>query len=235
MNTEVKSMTTAELVAYYNAHSGRPAIKKFQDRATAERRVREIYQADPVSAPTTTALAEEVLTLERHVAQASPNAAAALLAAGSVSDYSVHGHADCPNCGTHLSNGTSCHLDDVNGKPLRHEKFEYCCLACGHEFGPAIPARRSTPGATPASARPEMAASLKLDRRILCLTNGTTYENACRVWKAGLVTAAQGDRLSAELYGAAKAGKVGRVEFKTGLKNGSPEALVFVLASQFKG
>jgi len=36
--------------------------------------------------------------------------------------------------------------------------------------------------------------------------SGIVYKNACQVWKAGLVSASQGDRLSAVLYGAAKQG-----------------------------
>lgn len=36
---DVKTMKTAELVNYYNAHSGKAPVKKFADRATAEKRV----------------------------------------------------------------------------------------------------------------------------------------------------------------------------------------------------
>lgn len=35
----VTKATSAELVAYYNAHSGKSPIKKFADRKTAEKRV----------------------------------------------------------------------------------------------------------------------------------------------------------------------------------------------------
>jgi hypothetical protein len=49
-----------------------------------------------------------------------------------------------------------------------------------------------------------MVTSLKLDRRIVHTDTGTTYANACQVWKAGLVSASQGDRLSSVLYTAAK-------------------------------
>lgn len=54
--------------------------------------------------------------------------------------------------------------------------------------------------------RPEMVKSLKLDRQILSVNSGIVYKNACQVWKAGLVSSAQGDRLSATLYGEAKKG-----------------------------
>jgi hypothetical protein len=36
---DIKTAKTSALVDFYNAHSGRPAIKKFVDRATAEKRV----------------------------------------------------------------------------------------------------------------------------------------------------------------------------------------------------
>jgi hypothetical protein len=44
----------------------------------------------------------------------------------------------CPSCGIHLSNGVGVHNQEVNGELVKHEAFEYACLACGHEFGPAI-------------------------------------------------------------------------------------------------
>jgi hypothetical protein len=36
----IKSASTAELLAFYNANSGREEVKRFADRATAEKRVR---------------------------------------------------------------------------------------------------------------------------------------------------------------------------------------------------
>lgn len=54
--------------------------------------------------------------------------------------------------------------------------------------------------------RPAMVESMKLDRRIVDLTAGVVYRNACRVWKAGVVSSSQCDRLSSVLYSAAKNG-----------------------------
>jgi DNA-directed RNA polymerase subunit RPC12/RpoP len=45
---------------------------------------------------------------------------------------------NCPHCDIHLSNGYGVHGDDVNGETIKHEEFEYVCLGCGEEFGPAI-------------------------------------------------------------------------------------------------
>lgn len=44
----------------------------------------------------------------------------------------------CPHCEILLGNGVGVHGQDVNGKTVKHDKFEYECLACGGEFGPAI-------------------------------------------------------------------------------------------------
>ena len=48
---------------------------------------------------------------------------------------------NCPHCGTHLSNGVGYHGQEVNGKTVKHDAFEWGCLACGEEFGPAIPTK----------------------------------------------------------------------------------------------
>lgn len=51
---------------------------------------------------------------------------------------------NCPHCDIHLSNGYGVHGDDVNGETIKHEEFEYACLGCGEEFGPAIKKARKT-------------------------------------------------------------------------------------------
>ena len=43
----VKAATTAQLIAYYNANSGKDPVKKFRDRATAEARVTAILPPAP--------------------------------------------------------------------------------------------------------------------------------------------------------------------------------------------
>lgn len=182
----LQTATARELVAYYNAHSGRPPVKKFQDRATAERRCAELAQSvviDPVETPTTAALVAEA---ENH-------------------PYSYTGHTECPHCGIDLRNGVGQHGDEVNGIRIKHEHRMYECLGCGEEFGPEV-ARPTNRVVKTVGPRPAMSASLKLDRRITHLDTGRVYANACQVWKAGLVSASQGDRLSALLYGAAKIG-----------------------------
>jgi hypothetical protein len=48
----VTTAKTVELVSFYNAHAAKP-VKKFSDRATAEKRVAAILETLTVTAPTT--------------------------------------------------------------------------------------------------------------------------------------------------------------------------------------
>lgn len=182
---DIATAKTSELVAFFNAHTGGAQVKKFADRKTAERRVAAlIIEMEAELNPTTAALVAEQPVIGEFV--------------------------NCPHCGTHLGNGVQtydCLSADKHplAKTMTHE---YMCLACNGTFGPEIKRTASkTPSAVaPATARPAMAESLKLDRRITHVETGQVYANACQVWKAGLVSASQGDRLSAVLYGAAKKG-----------------------------
>lgn len=70
----------------------------------------------------------------------------------SVFAFETHGLTHCPACSIHLSNGIGEHLQDVNGKAIKHNQFQFECLACGTEFGPKIenlvetkPAKKSVP------------------------------------------------------------------------------------------
>jgi hypothetical protein len=53
INIDTKSASTADLVKFYNEHSGSKPIVKFSDRTTAERRVAELIKAhNELSGPT---------------------------------------------------------------------------------------------------------------------------------------------------------------------------------------
>lgn len=54
--------------------------------------------------------------------------------------------------------------------------------------------------------RPTMKESLKLDRTITCVNTGETWKNAYQMWREHFdwMTSAQQDRLTAQLYAAAK-------------------------------
>lgn len=74
---------------------------------------------------------------------------------------------NCPHCGIHLSNGFGVHLQEVDGKEIKHKAFEYACLACGEEFGPAI-----------AEEAPKAAPKRKIE-----ITNHSTIERPTKtVW-----------------------------------------------------
>ena len=59
------------------------------------------------------------------------------------------------------------------------------------------------------STRPVMKDSLKLDRTIICVNTGDTWKNAYQMWREhqDWMTSAQQDRLTAQLYAAAKNGE----------------------------
>lgn len=62
---------------------------------------------------------------------------------------------------------------------------------------------------TPTPKRPNMTASLSLDRTIECVTTGETWKNAHRMWvdQYTWMTGGQQDRLTKTLYAAAKRGE----------------------------
>lgn len=82
--------------------------------------------------------------------------------------FEDHGLTHCPSCGCHLDNGVGVHNQDVNGKPVKHDQFEYSCLACDAEFGPAIKGKKA----------PKVKAEAKP------IENRSTVEKPCKlVWQ----------------------------------------------------
>lgn len=59
------------------------------------------------------------------------------------------------------------------------------------------------------ATRPVMKDSLKLDRTIICMQTGDTWKNAYQMWihNPEWMTSSQQDRLTAQLYAAAKQGQ----------------------------
>lgn len=130
-----------------------------------------------------------------------------------VTGFETHKLTHCPHCGVHLSNGVGEHLQEVNGKQIKHKKFEYECLGCGEEFGPAI-CEGGKSSAETGTAHEAQKTSLKLDRTITARMEETdvvlgTWPNANQMWKANLdwMTSGQQDGLTAKLYKAAKVGE----------------------------
>lgn len=102
----ITTATTAELVAFYNAHSAKP-VKKFADRKTAERRVAALLPKTP---------AEEIIAAAQR-AVAADNA------------HELR----CPECGD-TQNLTCGEVKLVRG--MQHLVNEHIadCHMCGHEW-----------------------------------------------------------------------------------------------------
>lgn len=205
MNTTANfaNLSNSELVAFYNdcaAKLGTRPVTRFSDRAAAVRRCEKLSNELIEKLALEAEAAAEQSTVERS----SDEVAIDTLDAEMLGTY---GRLDCPACGVHLSNGVGEDRQEVNGRVIRHERFQFECLACGAEFGPAV--ERRAPAQPTGIPRPALAASLKLDRTLRCCDTGETWKNAYRMWKehSDWMTSAQQDRLTRELYTAAKAGE----------------------------
>ena len=192
----IAAATSAELLTFFNANTGGAQIKKFADRPTAEKRVQKLV--DEIAAEGLAAEEFEPAEVAFFAAQRSAEETAEVAVPEAMSGVY---EPSCPKCGATLDI-TSGRIVNRFGKQVLVDEGVFTCHGCSHEWGTADKASK-TPAAY-RTVRNNMVSSLKLDRRIVHTDTGTTYANACQVWKAGLVSASQGDRLSAVLYGAAK-------------------------------
>lgn len=188
----IRAATAKQLLEYYNAHAAEP-VRRFADRPTAERRCRELQATLSFLA------AHPVPAEENFMIPTKP--------------YSV---GTCPKCGA-TQDITCGQIRERAGRQEVINEHEAFCHNCGHEFnyetgGPVVRRKRSAPSGR---QRPAMSASLRLDRQVLNLENKQVFRNASHVWRTGLISSAQCDRLSALLYGAAK-----RSEFPVVTVNG---------------
>jgi hypothetical protein len=192
-----RAATMSQLLAFFNANTGGAQVKKFADRPTAEKRVQKLV--DEMAAEEFEP-AEVAFFAAQRAVEVVVDHSAANTRIGAMLAAEVSGDA-CPSCGA-TQDITSGRIVNRFGHQVLVDEGVFQCHSCSHEWG--------TPDAAPkASAayrtvRNNMVTSLKLDRRIVHTDTGTTYANACQVWKAGLVSASQGDRLSSVLYTAAK-------------------------------
>lgn len=125
--------------------------------ATEEIAAEEISFIEEIVAEETADMIEEISAEEIAIEEATPFG------------FEEHGLTHCPVCGTHLSNGVGEHGQEVNGKPVKHARFKYCCLACGVEFGPAI------------ESKTEKALKAKVEPKNI--ENRSTVKKPCRlVW-----------------------------------------------------
>lgn len=219
---QVSTASTKELVSFYNKNCecfGKKQVTKFSDRMTAEIRVKtmiedieaEAEQVAQESSPSTLSvcLGLSPKPFEEVNMEVRKEYAEAVHADYEARHFEIPEH--CPSCGIHLSNGVGYHDQEVNGKKIKHDKFEYVCLACNEEFGPAISKKRASEST--GEVREAMRASLKLDRTIEAYDREMvligTWPNAFRMWKehTDWMTSAQQDGLTAKLYKAAKQGQ----------------------------
>lgn len=195
---QVSTATTAELIAFFNANTGGAQVKKFADRKTAERRVQALVDEIASEAPAVISPGlrnpGDVFGSAMEAAKVSkPDSTLA-----KVEFIPSYNHRVCPKCGsTEIFNGRT------KGGLVVDEDTVTGCHNCDwvQDDGKVAKSPVST-----GKLRPAMVASMKIDRQIIEVTTGLIYKNACQVWKAGLITSSQCDRLSATLYGAAKQG-----------------------------
>ena len=185
---KIGGMTLAETVAFAQAVSGKKSVKAAP-------------KAEPVYVKVTT---------PGQPAPSLQSAKEETIAEEGVRLLNTYGFTHCPKCGEHLSNGVGEHQQEVNGKKIKHDEFQFECLACGEEFGPSIHKASESEGerAHSATQADTMKTSLKLDRKIVALDENKVYDNAYRMWKANpsWMTSSQQDTLTAKLYAAAKKG-----------------------------
>jgi len=150
MNT-IANMTTAEMVAEYNALTGK-SIKKFSSRAAGEKQLTAVRAAQPQPQ-------QEVDVIEEahHIPEL--------------------GISHCPCCGIHLSNGYTTNTDQrENNLPLL-DKHEYMCLGCAGEFGPLIKGRSAKRSAAISNSWNDADVAAKRSRRDHVTVNGSTYRS----------------------------------------------------------
>lgn len=196
----VSTATTAELLSFFNANTGGAQVKKFADRKTAERRVAALI-AEMIEEGDAEGYDLSGITAEAGIDRAPTNEENG---EGPFKSAAEINRDACPSCGATLDITSGRVINRAGHQHVVDESY-FTCHGCGHEWG-TKDNHYVRPSGAPITSRPEMVKSLKLDRQIESVLTGIVYKNACQVWKAGLVSASQGDRLSAVLYGAAKQG-----------------------------
>lgn len=156
---DIKTATTAELVAFYNEHAAKP-VKKFADRKTAERRVGELVEK--LEARRAAAMEE----LEAYAQRQEERCAVPEL-----------GIDECPCCGVHLSNGYTTNTAQRHDNLPLLEKREYMCLGCGEEFGPLIKGRSEKRAAGIAASWNDAEVAAKRSQRSAVEVDGNTYRS----------------------------------------------------------
>lgn len=153
----MKDMTTAQILAEYNALTGQD-VKKFASRAVGEKRLAEA-RAKYVK-PMIEDLEEINLRIEDD--RLTEN----------------YGTTTCPHCGVHLSNGVGYHgMEDGEGKKIKLEKHEYYCMGCGGEFGPELKTKNIKLSDAIAESWNDPVVTAKRTTRNKVTVNGTEFKS----------------------------------------------------------
>ena len=158
----IADMTTAEMIAEYNALTGK-STKKFSSRAAGERQLASARANDPKQLPKATEeelnhLFNQETTVEQHYIREL-------------------GISECPCCGIHLSNGITTN-DAQRESGLRLlDKHEYMCLGCGGEFGPLIKGRSEKRSAAISNSWNDAEIAAKRSRRDQVMVNGAVHRS----------------------------------------------------------
>lgn len=161
--------TLAQLVAAYNAAAatcGKPAVNRFSDRKTAERRTAEMIAA-----------AAAIVTAQ----------------AAKVAPQTAYTPGTCPKCGD-SANGITCGtVVDRKGGQVVINEHQAQCHVCGHEFNydTGKPLRRASAAKDPAARAAKIAASwadpaVRAARvqRSAVTVDGTQHRSVCAAFEA---------------------------------------------------
>lgn len=126
----LSAATTAELVVFYNAHSGRPAIKKFSDRATGIARCAaiqdELRNQQAKEEPTMSETNDTAVQQDEDISAVAEQAEATTEATEQA-EAKPYVPGTCPSCGS-----TDLAPNGEAGTVAGDE--QQSCNACGHAF-----------------------------------------------------------------------------------------------------
>jgi len=203
----LKTVTTAELVTFYNDHA-ESSVKKFRDRATAEKKVQvilEAIEADEANGNMNEDFPDGTDVEEMKVEAATKSAPKMMSLADTeafAQSLVANKNKNAPKSilGDMLKAATVV-TDDFAKVTEAEHKFHR-----GEKDAPMV--KTTSEGRTVSDTQAEtMKTTLKLDRTIVC--GNEEWKNAFQMWKehTDWMTSAQQDGLTAKLYKAAKNGE----------------------------
>ena len=122
---DITTASTADLLAFFNAHSGAAPVKRFSDRKTAERRVAALIATTTPAEPAPARRPRAIIKF--------------------VQAYAENGSPVCPACGG-TEDVTTGEVRELHGKQHIINDHIACHHGCGHEWNTRTgrPARRAS-------------------------------------------------------------------------------------------